>query len=123
MIEHLGEYIQQLLSKKVSPVFVGDLPSLSTEGVAIILADGEVNTSYFGMKNTIYYPLITIAIRTAEYAVGSKYCETIREILHEHTSEKILGIAQQGAVMYLGRNEQKLCEFQLTFRIIVEEGL
>lgn len=121
MIENLGEYIKGILPESVSPVFVGELPSLSTEGVAINLYDGNPNTEFLGMNNTIYYPLVQIVIRTLTYDKGATFMKDIRETLQYFTSEDIMGILQVGSPLYLGRNEQKLCEFQLTFQIIVKE--
>ena len=121
MIERLGEYIQGILPEEVTPIFVGELPSLSTEGVAITLYDGNSNTEFLGMPDTIYRPIVQVVIRTQTYDKGAEYAEGIRKALQCFNSDEVLSILQVGSPLYLGRNEQKLCEFQLTFKTIVKE--
>lgn len=121
MISTLCEHVLQFLPESVSPGFVGEMPSLSAEGVAVMLFDGGINTQFFGMKDTLFRPVLKFVIRTSDYEKGAEWMQTIKDTFHEFTSEEISQMDIVGSPMYLGRTEEKLHEFQVTFQTIVKE--
>lgn len=119
-VTKLPEHIKGLLSNQ-SKVFIGDLPSLTEEGVGIVLEAGTENPSYFGDYRSLSSPYIRITIRSREYTSGMNRAESIKQDLDRHTDEHILSCIINGSPMYIGRNQQKLHEIQLLFYIILKE--
>lgn len=121
MLSTLCEHILQFMPEAISPKFVGELPSLSDEGVAVMLFDGEFNTEFFGMKTTMFTPVLKFVIRSKEYPKGAEWGQMLKDTFHEFSSDEIEAMHLVGSIMYLGRNEEKLHEFQVTFKTIVKE--
>lgn len=98
---------------------IGDLPGTSEDHIGIMLFDGSYSTEYFGGRNdsTIFNPLIKIVVRNHSYEQGNEWCRIIKDALHRYNGGRILSIFLIGFPMYLGRDPQKLHEFQLTFVI------
>lgn len=106
------------------PLVIGDLPSAADVVVGIVEYDGATSTEYFGMKNTsLFNPIVKIVIRHDTYSTGQAWADEVKNVLHRYHNEDkgILSILMTGTPMYLGRNEQKLHEFQVTFNISVKE--
>ena len=106
------------------PIFVGDLPSTSNVAVGISEYNGATSTEFFGATNSsLFNPIVKIVIRHTEYPTGRDWSETIKDTLHRYRNEDvgILSVLMVGVPIYLGRNEQKLHEFQVTFNISIKE--
>lgn len=121
MISTLCEHVLEFLPESVTPKFVGEMPSLSDEGVAVMLFDGGINTQYLGMKDTLFRPVLKFVIRIANYPKGAEWMQIIKDTFHEFSSDEISQMDIVGSPMYLGRTEEKLHEFQITFQTIVKE--
>lgn len=123
MIEQLCEYLWNLIPSSVKPRFVGDIPSQSDEGVALSLYGTDMIARYLGTSTTIYSQLVQCNIRTKKYEKGTKFMQQVRENLDEYCNEEdgILSVILTEGDNYLGVNEEKLHEFQLTFKILVKE--
>lgn len=104
---------------------MGDLPATNREAIAIMEFDGDVSTEYFGTKETssIFNPIVKIVVRTASYATGKEWAEQIKELLHRYHDDTFLSIMIVGDILDLGRDPQKLHEFQLTFKTQVRSDL
>lgn len=119
----VAENIYDLLPMDL-PKSIGDLPSTATDAVAIIEYNGGTSTEYFGkydQTNSIFNPIIKIVVRNASYATGSEWSESIGKLLHRYHDDTFLSILMVGSPIYLGRDEQKLHEFQVTFTTQVRE--
>lgn len=119
----VAEKIYDLLPQKW-PLVIGDLPSISDVVVGIMEYDGATSTEYFGATHkSLFNPIIEIAIRHTSYSEGQAWADEVKNVLHRYHNEDlgILSILMSGTPMYLGRNEQKLHEFQVTFNISVKE--
>lgn len=106
------------------PLFIGDLPSTSDVAVGIMEYDGATSTEFFGATNkSLFNPIVKIVIRHTEYPTGQEWSEIVKDTLHRYHNEElgILSILMVGSPSYLGRNEQKLHEFQVTFNISEKE--
>lgn len=106
------------------PKTIGDLPSTETDAVAIMEYSGATSTEYFGMRNesvSILQPIVKIVVRTDSYEEGKAWSELIKNTLHRYTDAYFVSIMMVGTPMYLGRDEMKLHEFQVTFRTQVKE--
>lgn len=111
--------IYDLLPTELNKV-IGDLPGGVRNVVAIVLFDGPGNLEYFG-RDTVYCPMIKIVVRNENYGAGQSQVELIKDTLHKHSDDYFLSIMLVGYPMYLGRGEQNLPEFQLTFNIRLKE--
>lgn len=105
------------------PLVIGDLPATSDTAVAINEYSGAGNTEYFGNTpaNTLLRPVVKILVRHSSYATGETWCGSIKNALHRYHSETLPSVVLVGVPMYLGRGESKLHEFQVTFKILIEE--
>lgn len=119
-VTKLPEYLKNLLSIK-DKVFIGDLPSLSEEGVGIVLEEGSSELRYFGQKKSLERPWIRFTIRTKTYADGMLRADSIKKDLNRFTDDNILQCLISGSPMYIGKNQQKLHEIQLLFYITLKE--
>lgn len=105
------------------PLVIGDLPSTMDTVVGIVVYDGATSTEYFGIAKSIFNPIVKIVIRHTSYPTGREWADEVKNTLHRYHDEYsgILSILMAGVPMYLGRNEQKLHEFQVTFNISIKE--
>lgn len=105
------------------PCNIGDLPGVKRNNICIMLFDGNPNTEYFQSTgaDTVYEPLIKIVVRNSSYEQGKQWVDQVKEALHRQTAANLLGATLVGSPMYLGRSDQKLHEFQITFRILTIE--
>ena len=119
----VAEKIYDLLPQEW-PKVIGDLPSTNNVAVGIVEYDGATSTEFFGATNsTLFNPIVKIVIRHTSYREGQTWAEEVKDLLHRYRDEDkgILSILISGSPIYLGRNEQKLHEFQATFNISIKE--
>lgn len=102
------------------PKVIGDLPATASDAVAIMLFNGVANLEYFQCA-TVYKPVIKIVVRNSSYDTAQQQILDIRNALHKHTDDYFMSIYMQGYPVYLGKDEQKLHEFQIVFNIQVKE--
>ena len=109
------------------PLNIGDLPSPNVEAVCLIEFDGYYNTQYFGRGygTMIGHPLVKIVGRSSSYETGEYWMDESKRLLNRYYNDsgegEILSITMVGTPTYLGRNNQKFHEFQITFQIQVKE--
>lgn len=105
------------------PATLGDLPATAVESIGIVEYDGAYSTEYFGSKqdSSIFRPIIKIVYRSASYETASGWAKRAKEILHRYHDDTLLSVLLIGDILYLGRNNQKMHEFQTTFQIQVKE--
>ena len=106
------------------PKVVGDLPAVRRIAVGIMEYDGATSTEYFGPNNgncSIFGPIVKIVVRHESYPIGQQWISDIKDILHRYHDDTILSMLLVGAPIYLGRNSEKLHEFQITFKTQVKE--
>lgn len=113
------QHIYDLLPATL-PKVIGDLPATATNAVAIILFNGVANLEYF-QCDTVYKPVVKIVVRNESYAEALQQLDQIKQVLHKHSDDFFMSIFMQGYPMYLGRDAQKLHEFQVVFNIQVKE--
>lgn len=111
--------LKQLLPTDV-PVVIGELPSSSTNTVAMVLYNGNTNTEYFG-KSTVFQPIVKFVARHSSYEVMRAWVDKIKSALHQYHDDYFLGIHLVGSPTYLGRGSTKLHEMQIVFRLEVKE--
>lgn len=120
----IAEKIYDMLPQEW-PLSIGDLPSTNDVAVAIMEYDGATSAEYFGPRDSsnssIFNPIVKIVVRHDSYVTGQTWCETIKDTLHRYHDDYFMSILLVGVPMYLGRNEQKLHEFQVTFQTQVKE--
>lgn len=119
----VAEKIHDLLPQEW-PLVIGDLPSASDVVVGIMEYDGATSTEYFGeTSKSLFNPIVKIVIRHTSYPEGQSWADEVKDRLHRYHNEDtgIQSCLMIGAPMYLGRNEQRLHEFQVTFNISVKE--
>lgn len=122
MIENLCEYIYNLIPQKDVPKkYIGDMPSLTDVGVSFAIADGTTTTTYFGNQEVLLRPNLRCFVRTKSYKSGATLVQYVYDKLQGYHDDTILGITIQGATNYLGKNEEKLHEFQTDYTILVLE--
>lgn len=118
----IEDKIQGLLPVDM-PSTIGDLPSTRANGVSIVMYDGNYNTEYFGgrTRSTVFQPVAQLIVRHESYEAAKAWVDAIQDALHRHTDDYFLSILLAGSPMYLGRSDQKLHEFRITFNIQTKE--
>lgn len=119
----VAEKIYDLLPQ-TWPLVIGDLPSTKDVVVGIMEYDGATSTEYFGEVNkSMFNPIVKIVIRHSSYLEGQSWAEEVKNTLHRYHNKDIgiYSCIMIGNPVYLGRSEQKLHEFQITFNISVKE--
>lgn len=115
------QHIKELLPDDIKKLTViGELPSVPRNVIAIMLFSGAGNAEYFAC-DTVCTPVIKIVARNQSYEQAKHYIEELKMALHRHHDEYFMSIFMQGYPMYLGKDEQKLHEFQIVFNINVKE--
>ena len=125
-VSRVGEGIRAILPSSMQKhTIVGELPSLKTEGIALIIYDGNFSTEYFGKKSSgatsIFNPVLKCLIRHSSYDTAATWIEELKETLHRYSDDNFLSILLAGTPAFLGRTPEKLCEFQITFNIQLKE--
>ncbi len=122
----IEDYILGCLPPDLFPfATIGDLPGTQKNEICLMLYDGASNIEYFGQRHesTIYQPIIKFVVRNSDYEQGKGWVEQIEYALHRYSDigagviGPILSIWLVGSPMYLGRNSQKMHEFQITFNV------
>ena len=111
--------IKDLLPKSM-PIVIGDLPGGTSDSIAIKLYDGAYNEHYF-RHDTVFRPVIKMIIRNHSYEQAHEWIEIIKHTLNEYSDDYFMSILLSGYPMYLGKDTQKLHEFQVVFNIRVKE--
>lgn len=119
----IAEYIWSLVPSEISRRFIGDLPTLSDEGVALIMDEGGVPTTFFssGARSSIKRPIARFIARSKEYVQGEEWCNTIHKVLDRYTDDRIMSSIQIGSVAYLGKTDLDLHEHQVQFNLLIFE--
>lgn len=113
--------IKSLLPEEIKAITViGDLPSSPQNVIALVLYSGASNAEYFAF-GTVCAPVIKVVLRNQSYDAAQQYIEDIKRVLHRHHDDYFISILMQGYPVYLGKDEQKLHEFQVVFNIKVKE--
>ena len=112
--------IKKLIPRTI-PIYIGELPSAPNDVAAIMLYNSAGTAEYFSV-GTICTPVIKIIVRNHSYDTAQQWIEDIKNALHRyHDDEYFLSILMQGYPLYLGKNDQKLHEFQIVFNIRIKE--
>lgn len=118
-VTKLPEKIAELLAD-VSPLYIGEIPSLADEGIGMTLRAGADDLRYFGQERSMERPMIIFNIRTATYQNGMNIAEIIMDTLDGFYDEDIASCLKSGTVTYLGRNQQKMHEMTISFVITLK---
>lgn len=115
------QHIKDLLPESLRGLAViGELPSSPVNAIAVMLYNGAGNAEYFAC-GTVCQPVVKIVIRNRSYEQAQQQIEEVKHVLHRHHDDYFLSILMQGYPMYLGKDAQKLHEFQVVFTINVKE--
>ena len=119
----IADYIAKILNDGGLSVKVGDLPSAPDDCTAVIEYSSDINTEYFGgsFDSTISGPVIKVVTRSSTYPQGRDIAESIKTILHRYHDDTLLSVVMVGSPIYLGKGDNKLHEFQVTFKTEIKE--
>lgn len=121
-LESVATRIQELIRPQIAKSFVGDFPSLTSDGVAVQLSPGGDTTRYFGGATTnVYRPTVTLVARSESYATAAEWSAIARSVLEGYREGTEMAIFVEAPTEYAGRDESKLHEFLSVYRILVKE--
>ena len=107
----LSTEVKTLLTT-ISNVYIGSMPATPNDCVAIYNTGGYPR----GLTATeLEQVTFQIRVRSTSYATGETLCNTICDLLHGHSTTKILLIKQQSGILDLGRDESNRQEFSINF--------
>lgn len=116
----LGEFLREQLTT-VATTYVGSLPTLDAEGIAVRLYSGSPPRTFFGTQKSLFYANVQINLRSYSYPKAAGWCDEVKGALHQFRSSSVLGAQLVGSTLYLGQTIEKLHEFQQVYQIILEE--
>jgi hypothetical protein len=119
-MEDIAEKVQALLSS-ITKCIVGDFPSLDAEGLSVRLGAGDDPIRYLGMTTLIHRPYAILVARAASYASAEAWLTSARGILDSYHSGSILSILLLTPPLYLGKDDQKMHEFQGVYKVMMKE--
>lgn len=122
ILESVADKVHDLIKAAIPSSFVGDFPSLSAEGVAVRLSSGNETTRYFGgASDNVYRPLVTLVARNTSYSLARGWLTLARTTLEGYRESNDFAIFVESPAEYVGRDESKLHEFTIVFRILMKE--
>jgi len=104
--------IKSMLST-VQNVYIGNMPSSPDNCVGLMNSGGYARSLTGTMLES---PTFQVRVRNLSYDTGITLCETIKDLLHGHSTTKILVIEQQGDILDIGRDELGRPEWTMNFR-------
>ena len=96
------------------------MPDTPIKCISLVL-DTTSTTKYFGQKDTLNNPIITMTVRSDDYSSGYGIAEAIRNYFDMYADSTLLSVTASGSVIPLGKNSQGHREFLVQFNIIVKE--
>ena len=121
MMEQLAETIQSILAPLKLVTYVGSFPTLSSEGISLRLIEGKPPQRYLGQEEAVFQPYLLVSTRSSTYPVGATWLQSIRETLDSYGQESVLQMQLITPLLYIGKNEQKMHEFQAVYKIMIKE--
>lgn len=115
----LEQHVKALVPTDI-PTVIGDLPGTTVNIVAMSLYDGGASVEYFGPMTT-FYPIVKFVARHESYEIMRTWIESIQEAFHQYTDDYFMSIHMVGYPLYLGKDEHKLHEMQIVFRLSIKE--
>ena len=117
----LEQHIKQILPEDARQLaYIGELPSAPQDVIAIIMYDGVDSDEYFAAKS-VHRPVVKMVIRNRSYEIAQQLVASIKHALHRYQDDYFLSILMRGYPLYLGKDVQKLHEFQIVFNIQLKE--
>ena len=115
---------QVLVSAGLQEVYIGDLPELAIDSIALRPVDGYPSTLYLGMPDT-YEPLVEVLIRNTDFATGTNNSMLALKTLDNfsNTAVGILLAKVVGSPGYLGRNTEGFGEWHFIVHISLADNL
>lgn len=113
---------EHILQSGVSPVYIGDLPSLDLECVALKPIDGYANTRYFGATD-LDEPLVEVVVRSVSYEVGQQWYNKIKDTLDRYSNRSvgIMSCLLTGSPGYLGKDINNFGEWHMIFHVTLND--
>ena len=111
-----------LLNAGIPKVYIGDLPELQLDCVAIKAVPGYPNTMYFGQTDVLE-PLISVSTRASEFATGESISTLAMKTLNQY-SNKNVGILQArvtGSPGFLGKNAKGFYEWHCVVHVTLTD--
>lgn len=97
----------------VSSVYIGSMP-VAPDACVCIYNTGGYLRDLSGTQ--LEEPTFQIKVRAATYSAGETLCNTVMDLLHGKSTNKILMIQAQSAILDIGRDENNRPEFTMNFR-------
>lgn len=120
-MEAVGDFIRDSLWSLDVSCVVGDFPSLKSQGISVSLLEGESSIRFLGTKSCIRIPYVTITVRSSTYSDGQRWLKECREILDSLSDSSVLAIMMVDSPSHRGRDDLKMHEFQVIYKILIEE--
>lgn len=112
----------KLVDAGLEKVYIGDLPSLQLECVAIRLPDGYASSRYFGTQ-VLDEPLVEVLVRSKDYATGQNWYMLIADLLDKFVDREngIVSCLLTGSPGYLGKDTEGFSEWHMLFHVTLKE--
>lgn len=116
--EMLLHFREVLNAAGLPSVVIGELPTRTTNAVALKPTDGYASVYYFG-KASSKEPLLEVQIRNQDYATGQTWSNLVEKTLDKYSNAEV-GIDScilTGSPGYLGADENGFGEWHSIFHV------
>lgn len=121
-MEKVAEKVRSIIIALVPKVFIGDFPTLVSEGVSIRMEEGDEPVKHFvGSATKIYKPRVVLTARSANYTQAATWLEDVRHTLDGYVEGGNFGSLVDTSPRYNGSDDSKIHEIQETYKIIMRE--
>lgn len=113
---------KQITDAGIEHTYIGDLPELQMDCIAIRPVDGYPSTVYLGMPATLE-PLVEVITRAQRYEVGQEMYNAALKATHNYANEEagILQCVVTGSPGYLGRDTEGFGEWHFILHVSLSD--
>lgn len=123
MIDKLLQTLRsKLINAGLEKIYIGDLPSLQLDCIAIRTPDGYASSRYFGLQ-VLNEPLVEVIVRNKDYATGQNWYMLTSDLFDQlvDTQNGILSCVLTGSPGYLGRDTEGFNEWHMLLHVTLKE--
>ena len=117
------EALRDAILPTISNTYIGEPPAHVRKCLAIRYWGGDQATEHFGVSKPLQRQGVLMVSRGENFEEAAAFLETAQQFFHKYSDSEngIAAMFVRGNILYLGRSEEHVHEFQLLFKIIVKE--
>jgi hypothetical protein len=97
------------------------MPDTPINCISLVLETTGQSIKYFGQKDSLESPTVTMTVRSNVYDTGHAVAEAIRYYFDMYYDGTLLSVHASSGVIPLGKDENGYRQFMVQFTIIIKE--